>query len=70
MKKSIILALFNLFLISCNKETVDFHVKIINPATGEGYANHKFYIKSSRTGMNVSKFISAKIPPIITTFSA
>lgn len=52
MKTSIILALFSLFLISCNKETVYFHVKIINPATGEGYANHKFYIKSSRTGMN------------------
>lgn len=39
-----------LLLIGCNKATVNFHVKIINPATGEGYANHEFYIKSSKTG--------------------
>lgn len=39
-----------LLLSSCNKATVNFHVKIINPATGEGYANHEFYIKSTKTG--------------------
>ncbi len=50
MKTSMILALFSLLLLGCNKEAVNFHIKIINPATGEGYANHEFYIKSSKTG--------------------
>ena len=47
--------LFSFLLLGCNKETVNFHIKIINPATGEGYANHQFYIKSSRTGANGEK---------------
>jgi hypothetical protein len=49
MKTKITFALFCLLLLSCKKD-VNFHVKIINPATGEGYANHEFYIKSSKTG--------------------
>jgi len=40
-------------LNSCNKKfDAQFHVKIINPATGEGYANTKFYVISERTGAN------------------
>ncbi len=50
MKTKMILAFFSLIILGCNKATVNFHVKIINPATGEGYANHEFYIKSSKTG--------------------
>lgn len=49
MKTKLTFALFCLLLLSCKKD-VNFHVKIINPATGEGYANHEFYIKSSKTG--------------------
>ncbi len=52
MKTKIILALFVLILLGCNKTNVNFHVKIINPATGEGYANTKFFVRSERTGMN------------------
>lgn len=37
-------------LISCNKKfDAQFHVKIINPATGEGYANTKFHISNYKT---------------------
>ena len=49
MKTTLTFALLCLLLLSC-KKNVNFHVKIINPATGEGYANHEFYIKSSKTG--------------------
>jgi hypothetical protein len=42
-----------LLLNSCKKNfDAQFHVKIINPATGEGYANTKFFIRSERTGIN------------------
>ena len=52
MKTGMILVFFSLMLLGCNKETVNFHIKIINPATGEGYANIKFFVRSERTGMN------------------
>ena len=52
MKTSIVLTIIAIMLFGCNKTTVNFHVKIVNPATGEGYANHQFYINSSRTGIN------------------
>jgi hypothetical protein len=43
--------LISMSLLSCNKNT-NFHVKIINPATGEGYANTNFAVVSERTGAN------------------
>jgi hypothetical protein len=52
MKTNLIIGiLIFITLFSCNKNT-NFHVKIINPATGEGYANTKFFVRSERTGMN------------------
>jgi hypothetical protein len=52
MKTKRILILFSFLLLGCNKETVNFHIKIINPATGEGYPNTQFAVISERTGAN------------------
>ncbi len=52
MKTNLIIGiLISMSLLSCNKST-NFHVKIINPATGEGYANTNFAVISERTGAN------------------
>jgi hypothetical protein len=45
----IFILIFFATAISCKKKA-NFHVKIINPATGEGYANTKFFVKSEKTG--------------------
>lgn len=47
--KTIFFALFSLLLLGCNKSNVNFNVKIINPATGEGYTNTKFHISNYKT---------------------
>lgn len=51
MKTAINIIILILFAttVSC-KKTANFHVKIVNPATGEGYANTTFYVKSEKTG--------------------